>query len=192
MYIDTVKKHVKDKTYTRYLIRDSYLENGKVKHHTIANISKCSYEEILAIKLALKYKGNLSSLLVDRGDIKATTGLSVGSVFVLNDISKHLGITKALGNTENARRVLWMVLSRLIEPGSKLANTRLAQTHAAVDVIGMNTFNEDDLYAALDWAASRQRSIEKRLICIILNLDSYGVEYINNIEYYYMYRGAVL
>ena len=135
MFVDTITRKINGKTYTRYLIRDSHRENGKVKHKNIANISECSHEEILAIKLALKHKGNLSSLLVDKGDIKATTGLSVGSVFVLNDISKHLGITKALGNTENAKMALWMILSRLIEPGSKLANTRLAETHAAVDVI---------------------------------------------------------
>ena len=166
MYVDTVKKHVKGRTYTRYLIRDSYLENGKVKHHTIANISKCSPGEINAIKLALKYKGNVSGMLVKKDDIKTTTGLSMGSVFALNEISRHLGITGALGSTENARRSLWMIFSRLIEQGSKLANTRLAESHAAVDVIGMDTFNEDDLYAALDWIASRQKSIEKRLFRI--------------------------
>ena len=163
VFVDIITKKVNGKTYTRYLVRDSHRENGKIKHRTIANISKCSPEEIQAIKLALKYKGDLSSLLVDKGDIKATTGLSVGSVFVLNKISKDLGITRALGNTENAKRALWMILSRLIEPGSKLANTRLAETHAAVDVIGMDAFNEDDLYASLDWIASKQRIIEKRL-----------------------------
>ena len=125
-----------------------------------------SPEEINAIRLALKYKGNVSEVLVDKDRIVSEQGMSVGAVLSLHDVSRDLGILKSLGNTENARRSLWMIFSRLIEPGSKLANTRLAQTHAAVDVIGMDTFNGDDLYAALDWIASRQKSIEKRLFHI--------------------------
>jgi len=38
--------------YVRHLLRQSYRENGKVKHRTIANLSSCSAEEIEAIKLA--------------------------------------------------------------------------------------------------------------------------------------------
>ena len=166
VFVDVITRKIGGKTYTRYLIRDSHRENGKIKHRTIANISKCSPEEINAIRLALKYKGNVSEVLVDKDRIVSEQGMSVGAVLSLHDVSRDLGILKSLGNTENARRSLWMIFSRLIEPGSKLANTRLAQTHAAVDVIGMDTFNEDDLYAALDWIASRQKSIEKRLFHI--------------------------
>ncbi|EQD26012.1 hypothetical protein B2A_15823, partial [mine drainage metagenome] len=56
-----------------------------------------------------------------------------------------------------------MILARLIEPGSRLANVRLAQRHAAIDILSLKDFNEDDLYDAMDWIESRQRSIEKKL-----------------------------
>ena len=62
MYIDTANSKRGDKVYTRYLLRNSYRENGKVKHRTIANLGMCSDEEIAAMKLALKYKGNLTVL----------------------------------------------------------------------------------------------------------------------------------
>ena len=62
MYIDTSKIKRGDKTYTRNLLRTSYRENGKVKHKTVLNLSICSQEEIDAIKLALKHKGNLKEL----------------------------------------------------------------------------------------------------------------------------------
>lgn len=137
-----------------------------MKHHTIANISKRSPEEINAIRLALKYKGNISEVLVDKNKIVSEQGMSVGAVLSLHDVSRDPDILKSPGNAENARRSLWMILSRIIEPGSKLANTRLAESHAAVDVIGMDTFNEDDLYTALDWIASRQKSTEKKLFHI--------------------------
>ncbi len=55
MYVDEHAIRINGKTYTGYLIRGSYRDKGKIKHRTIANISKCSPEEISAIKLALKY-----------------------------------------------------------------------------------------------------------------------------------------
>ena len=163
VYVDIITRKIGGKTYTRYLIRDSHRENGKIKHRTIANISKCSPEEIQAIRLALKYKGNISDVLMDIDDIRSTQGLSVGAVSALHKVAQDLGIAKALGDSEMAKRSLWMILSRLIEPGSRMANVRLAQRHAAVDVLGMHGFTEDDLYHAMDWIKSRQHAIEKSL-----------------------------
>ena len=60
MYIDSTTSQGK---YVRHLLRESFREDGKVKHRTIANISQCSEEEIEAIRLALKHKGNLAGLI---------------------------------------------------------------------------------------------------------------------------------
>ena len=163
MYVDISKSTQNGKTYTRALIRNSYRENGKVKHETIANISKCTSEEINAIRFALRYKDKLADFIVDEDDIYCEQGLSVGAVFVLHKIAQELGIVKALGCTEEAKLSLWMILARLISPGSRLGNVRLAQQHAAVDVIGLDAFNEDDLYRALDWIGTKQPKIEQRL-----------------------------
>ena len=78
-------------------------------------------------------------------------------------VAQDLGIVKALDNAEESKRALWMILARLIEPGSRMANVRLTQTHAAVDILGMDKFNEDNLYDVMDWLESHQRIIEKRL-----------------------------
>ncbi len=59
MYIDVSKSHGK---YTRVLLRENYREKGKVKHRTIANLTRCSPKEIEAIRLALKHKDQLSQL----------------------------------------------------------------------------------------------------------------------------------
>lgn len=40
MYVDTSSIHHNEKTYTRHLLRESYRDGGKLKHRTIANISK--------------------------------------------------------------------------------------------------------------------------------------------------------
>lgn len=164
MYVDISKVKQGGKTYTRALIRESYREGRKVKHRTIANISSCSPEEILAIKLALKYKGNLSEMIPDKGDIHEKQGLSVGAVIAFYQIAQKLGIVKALGSTRMAKLALWMSIARIIYPkASRLEMVRLAQRHAAVDVMALDDFTEDDLYRALDWAANNQKRIENRL-----------------------------
>ena len=111
----------------------------------------------------MKYKENLADYLIDRKDIDAEQGLSVGAAYSLFKAAQDLGIVKAFGNTQEAKLSLWMILARLFEPGSRIANVILAQTHAAVDIIGMDKFNEDNLYDAMDLLESHQRIIEKRL-----------------------------
>ena len=163
MYVDVSRSIQYGKTYTRYLLRESYRENGKVKQRTIGNISHCSPEEIEAIRLALKYKGSISDLLKGSAEVQSSQGLSVGAVYSLFRVAQDIGMVKSLGNTEEAKRSLWMVIARLIEPGSRMANVRLAQSHAATDILGMGNFNEDSLYDAMDWIEKNQRIIEKRL-----------------------------
>ena len=134
-----------------------------MKQRTIGNISHCSPEEIEAIRFALKHKGNISDILKGNANIQTSQGLSVGAVYSLFKAAQELGIVKALGNTEEAKSALWMIRARLIEPGSRIANVRLAQSHAVIDTLGMENFNEDNLYDAMDWMESNQRIIEKRL-----------------------------
>ena len=76
MYVDVSQIRQGGKTYTRYLLRQSYREDGKVKHRTIANLSGCSAAEIDAIRLALRHKGNLSALGTNSPEIAIKQGRS--------------------------------------------------------------------------------------------------------------------
>ena len=150
------------KTYTRYLLRDSFRENGKVKHRTIASLSSCSQAEIAAIKLALKHKGDLVHL-VSVKDIKTREGLRIGAVYSLKVIADRIGLTQALGNDRQGKLALWQVQARLMDQRSRLSAVRLAESHATCDVLGLESFNEDHLYGNLAWLVERQEIIEKRL-----------------------------
>ena len=163
MYVDSSTVTTKSGTYTRHLLRTSYREDRKVKHETIANISSCTKEEIAAIKLALKHKGNLQSLSsIEK--VSLDQGLSVGAVWTLKTIAERLGITKALGKLRMGTLALWLVIARLIDQGSRLSAVRLASSHAACDVLGIeNSFNEDTLYEVLDWCNENQHNIEDAL-----------------------------
>jgi transposase len=167
MFLDTSKiKSPSGKTYTRILLRMAYREDGKVKHRTLGNLSHCSRQEIDAIRFALKNKDRLPEILTqgNQPDYSSRQGLSVGSVYVVHEIAKRLGIVAALGTDHNARLALWQIIARIIDQGSRLSAVRLATSHAACDVLRIeSSFTEDDLYENLDWLCDNQSRIEQRL-----------------------------
>jgi DDE family transposase len=163
MYVDTSHITRSGKTYTRHLLRESYRANGKVLHRTIANVSHCSAAEIEAIRLALRHKQDLEHLGTVQEAVTLKQGLSFGAVWTVYHIARRLGIEKALGTTREGKLALWQVMARVIDQGSRLSAVRLAMSHAACDVLGLGTFDEDTLYENLDWLAGAQAAIEDRL-----------------------------
>lgn len=159
MYIDSCKTG----KYSRHLLRENYREKGKIKHRTIANLSSCSEGEVEAMKLALKHKHDLSALISVSADMTLRQGKSVGSVWAVYDMARRLGIADALGYSRQGKLALWQVIARVIDQGSRLSAVRLAGSHAACDILGLDAFNEDDLYANLEWLAKKQTDIEDRL-----------------------------
>jgi transposase len=152
------------KIYQSILLRESYREKGKVKKRTIANLSNRTPEEIAAIKLALKHKGNLSVLGSLKESVELEEGLSVGAIWAVYQIAKDLGIKKVLGHSFAGKLAIWQVIARVIDQGSRLSAVRLAQTHAACDVLEITRgFDENDLYDNLKWLADNQEKIEDSL-----------------------------
>ena len=163
MYIDTSHITRGGKTYTRHLLRESYRANGKVLHRTIANVSHCSEAEIEAMRLALRHKEALEQLGTIQDAITLQQGPSFGAVWTVYHVAQRLGIAQALGTTREGKLALWQVIARVIDQGSRLSAVRLAMSHAACDVLGLGTFDEDALYENLDWLAGAQARIEERL-----------------------------
>lgn len=163
MHIDDQTYQRNGKTYRRALLRNSYRKNGKVHHDTVANLSKCNPDEIDVLKFALKNKKTLKELEIPGQKVETHQGRTVGSVWTLHQLSKRLGIEKALGRCREAKLSLWMVISAVIGSVSRLSATRLAQSHAACDILRLDGFCEDDLYLALDWLCENQQKIEDRL-----------------------------
>ena len=163
MFVDSCTYAANGRKYTRHLLRESYREDGKVRHRTIANLTHCSDDEIKAIKLALKHKANLQQLGNINQDIDVRQGLAVGAVWTLWQVAQRIGLAKALGSSQQAKQTLWQVFARVMEQGSRLSAVRLANAHAACDVLGLDAFNEDDPYRNLDWLTEQQEAIEDRL-----------------------------
>ena len=168
MHIHRTKYKRGDKVYEQILLRESYREPGAprsaVKKRTILNLTKFPENEIKAIELALKHKNDPKKLakILD-GEIHQKQGRSVGAVWLLWRLCQNIGLDKVLGKSKMALLCLWLIIARLIDQGSRLSAVRLAKEHAACEILGIQDFNEDDLYKALDWIADGQDKIEKKL-----------------------------
>jgi transposase len=163
MHVDDQQYTRDGRVYRRTLLRNSYRKDGKVCHDTIANLSKCSDEEIEALKFALKNKAFLATYQFPKGKLTTQQGQCVGAVWLLYQLAKKLGVPKALGRCKEAKLSLWLAISAVIGSVSRLSAVRLAKSHAACDILGLDSFCEDDLYHTLDWLNAQQSAIEDRL-----------------------------
>jgi hypothetical protein len=152
MYIDTVPNR---NSPPAILLRESYREQGKVKKRTLANLSKLPAEVIALIRQALAGPVQLVT--------ESVSGTIFGVLFALNALAQQCGLQRALGTSRLASLTLFLVLARIAHQGSRLSATRWARDHAVEAVLGLGAFDEEDLYAALDWAAEQQALIEQRL-----------------------------
>ena len=164
MYItETTRPGPNGTVYRCVLLRQSYREGGQVKNRTLANLSHCTPQEIEAIRVALQHKDDLAVLgTLQKAPMQE--GRSVGAVWVIYELARRLGIATALGTDVAGKLALWQVIARVIDQGSRLSAVRLAQTHAACEVLHLSRgFDENDLYDNLTWLADPQVTIERRL-----------------------------
>jgi hypothetical protein len=147
------------------LLRESYRENGKVKTRTLANLSRWPEHKVEKLQRALK--GLPAADLSEAFEI--TRSLPHGHVAAVLGTARRLGIEELIDSTPSRRRdlVTAMLIAAVITPGSKLATARGLRAETATSslgaVLGVCGVDEDDLYAAMDWALARQDAIESRL-----------------------------
>ncbi len=159
MHIDRCKTG----KYERILLRDSYRENGKNRHHTILNLTDWPKKDLNALALALKHKDNLKKIDFGKNEMKLQQGMSVGAVYLLGEVARRIGIESALGADRDGKLAMWQVIARVIDQGSRLSAVRLASHHAGEALLHLDAFNEDSLYSNLEWLCRNQIDIEDRL-----------------------------
>src|SRR5712692_174423 len=139
------------------LLRESFRENGTVKNRTIANLSSWPRSRIDALRRLLR--GELDDAAVS----DPTMGPTFGVLYALKHIAGEIGIGPALGQSKTGKLGLFLVLARVAHQGSRLSAVRWARDQAVAEVLGLDAFDEEDLYGALDDLAARQNKIEKAL-----------------------------
>lgn len=140
------------------LLREGYREGQQVKTRTLANLTHWPAARVEALRRCLK----------GEFDAVGATGEPVSDrifavLFVLKEVARRAGITSALGSQPLAKLALFLILARVAHQGSRLSAVRWAEAHAVAEVLGITQFDENDLYAALDWLAAHQDRIEHRL-----------------------------
>ena len=149
------------------LLRESYRDNGKVKTRTLANLSRWPEHKVNKLERALKGMPPAGWDLSAAFEI--TRSLPHGQVAAVLGTADRLGIAELIEPTPSRNRdlVLAMLVAAVIAPGSKLAMARGLRAETATSslgqVLGVSGCDEDDLYAAMDWALARKEPIETAL-----------------------------
>src|SRR3982075_4184236 len=148
------------------LLRESYREQGKVKTRTLANLLHWPEHKVATLKRALK---GLPPAIDLCEAFEITRSLPHGHVAAVLGTARRLGVEELIDAAPSRNRdlVTAMLVAQVIGPGSKLATARGLRTQTATSslgqALGVSGCDEDDLYAAMDWALQRQDAIENAL-----------------------------
>jgi transposase len=161
MHVATIRRRHGDRVYASHLIRRSIRDGKRVRHETIANVSKLPPAALDALRRALAGE----TLVAAEEAFAVERSLPHGHVAAVLGAARRLELARLIDRAPSRERslVVAMICQRLLEPGSKLACARALGRSTLGDELGVAGASEDELYAALDWLADRQPAIERRL-----------------------------
>jgi hypothetical protein len=163
VHVATTTRTYKGKVYKTHLLRRSYREQGKVKHQTLGNLSHLPEHLIDLIRAELR--GEASG----GGPWRIERSLPHGHVAAVLGVLKQLEVDRLIASRRCRQRdlVVAMIVSRVLQPGSKLSCARAlreeTQTSSLALELGLEGVREEELYKAMDWLLERQGRIEKKL-----------------------------
>jgi len=165
MYVEEIKNKQGKKVYRTVLIRESYKEKGKVKHRTIANISRLPASQIAQIKAVLYGE----KVFLSEEEFKTSNSREYGASAAFLDIGKRLGLNKLLYSRQEQWRddLMAMIVGRIVFQGSKLHLSNLFMDSALWELCGhpygVKINVNKHCYLPLDKLLERQESIQKEL-----------------------------
>jgi hypothetical protein len=155
-----VAKSGEERVYETILLRRSFRDGAKVRHQTLANLSKLPPELVAAIEAATKGQ----TLIPAGSEFSKARSLPHGHVAAVAAMARKLELAALLGPACRARDiVVALVISRVVRPTSKLSTLGWwSNTTLGVDLQVADASTEE-IYAAMDWLIGRQDRIEKKL-----------------------------
>jgi hypothetical protein len=168
MHIDNASRQYvtasgEQRTSRCYLLRRSYRDqDGRPRNETLANLSALPDQVLGALGRMLA-----GATLVDAGEeFEVERSVPHGDVAAAHVMASALGLKSLLGPPCRERDIGYgLIVSRAVRPESKLSTAgwwAAGDTTLGTD-LGVADASTDDIYAAMDWLASRQRGIEKQL-----------------------------
>jgi transposase len=162
MYIDIVPNR---SSPPAVLLRESSREGGKIRKHTLANLSCLPPAAVDVLRRSLRGE----TLVSPEEAVQVERSAPYGHVAAVLGTLRRLKLDQVLGTKRSPERdrVLAMVVARVLSPDSKLATARGLGEESAFsalsDALGLEAVSPDSLYRALDWLLERQPAIEARL-----------------------------
>jgi hypothetical protein len=140
-----------------------------VVHETLANLSKLPPDLIDLIERHCQRQppppdrpGSRPGGLGPSADIHL--GPCYGVLAALDGLAREIGLVQAVGEQTRAQRLaLFLIYARLAHQGSRLSAARWSEDHAVKEILQVGSFDEEDLYAALEDLEQRQVGIETAL-----------------------------
>src|SRR5450759_1297086 len=161
MHVARVRSVHGGKEYVSVLLRQSYREDGKVKHRTLASLTALPPAVIDLIERSLR-----GERLVPAGEALAIRrSLPHGHVAAVLGMIRSLGLPGIPARRPSRSRdlALALVAARLIAPASKLATAALLGQSTLGAACGVEGADENELYGAMDWLLARQARVERAL-----------------------------
>jgi len=109
------------------LLRETYRDAGKVRHRTLANLSKWPKPVVAGLRVLLKgHRDPGESASAPGQSFKIARSLPHGHVSAVLSTMRKLGLPRLLGSKACPQRDLCMAMiaARILFPGSKLAASR--------------------------------------------------------------------
>ena len=146
--------------YTSAYLRRTYRDGTAVRNETVANLSMLPAEAVDAIEATLK-----GQTLVPAGSaFSIVRSLPHGHVAAVAAMARQLDLPTLLGPRCRERDIaLAVIISRVVRPKSKLSTLAWWPDTTLGADLGVASASTDDVYAAMDWLAGRQDSIERKL-----------------------------
>jgi transposase len=161
MHVAKILRKRHGKTYVSYLLRQSFRQDGQVKHRTLGNLSHLPPPLIDLIQRSLRGE----SFVTPQQAFRTTASKPHGHVEAILTTCHQLDLENLLASKPSRRRslILALIVQRIVCPCSKLATTRFGHTTTLAEELGVTDATSKELYAAMDWLLGRQPDIEHKL-----------------------------
>jgi hypothetical protein len=152
----------RQRDYESRLLRRTYRDGGKVRHETLANLTRLPDHVVDAVEAALK--GEALAAAKDAPALTIARSLPHGHVAAVHAMARKLGMPALPGPAGRPRDLaLALIISRVVAPGSKLSTLAWWGDVTLGADLGLEDATTDEAYAAMDWLEARQDAIEGKL-----------------------------
>lgn len=160
----TTSSRKNGKTYVSYLVRESFRTPQGPRSRTICNITDLPVPTRDLIIASLKGQDFLPAQ-----EVQLHAALDYGGLAVLNDAWSRFGLDGLFSDIGSARQrglLQAVIYSRLLFPCAKLSLAQKAEGTWLAEACGLaadESFDEDDIYSAMDQLNGRWVNFEKQL-----------------------------